>query len=467
MLDGWGSLSTLLVDGPGGRAPAASTVGGHFLDALRPRSERPWRRTARPEQLPPTDSEWLYWVLCAGRGFGKSFVGSNVLAEWALAEVGDYAAIGPTFGDVRKIMTEGPSGLLIALGDDLGNYNKSDFILYLKNGSRIILASADVPDRVRGLNLRGAWLDELAAMRDSRALWDEALMPALRIGDLPRAVITTTPRRGSPVLAELLDRAKADDKAVRTTRGRTMDNRANLSPAFIKAIYARYGGSALGAQELDGELLLDAEGALLSSELVEFNRVQVDQVPDLHDVLIGVDPATTVSATSDLTGIVVAGLGPAPVGWRPKSGYLSGLPHIYLLQDLSARLTPEGWASRTLGACDVWLPEGIVAETNQGGLMVDSTLRMVARDTGRYLPHVRQVVASRSKAARAEPLVPLAEQGRFHMVARLPELEEEWTTWVPHESPKSPDRLDASVWATVGLMPELALRAPSTVAILN
>lgn len=380
MLTGWDTLSALIADGPA--PPTAPTLTDALRAALAPPAERPWRALARPEQLPPPDDAWLYWVLCAGRGFGKSFSGSNTLAEMAVAEPGDYAAIGPTFGDARKIMTEGPTGLLAALGDDLGSYSRNEFVLSLRNGSRIVLASADVPDRVRGWNLRGAWLDELASMRGAQSLWDEALLPALRIGDRPRAIITTTPRRGSSVLAELLGRADAGDKDVAVTRGSTMDNRANLSPAFIKAIYARFGGTTIGAQELEGQLLQEAEAALLTSDLIECSRVRPENVPELSRVVVGVDPAVTSGPDSDLTGITVAGLGPAPVGWLPRKGlFLSGLPHVYLLQDASLRASPEGWAQRVLDVAETWCADAVVVEVNQGGQMCESTLRMVGAAT--------------------------------------------------------------------------------------
>lgn len=398
----------------------------------------------------------------------NSYTGSNVLAEWAVNDVGDYAAIGPTFGDTRKIMTEGPSGLLVALGDDLESYNKADYILYLRNGSRIILASADAPDRARGLNLRGVWMDELAAMRDSRTLWDEALLPALRIGARPRAVITTTPRRGSPVLAELLERAEKGDPTVHVTRGRTMDNADNLSDAFLRAMYARYGGTSIGEQELEGLLLKDAEGALITSELLAATRIGFDDVPDLSRITVGVDPAVTSGPTSDHTGITVLGLGAAPAKWKPPGGnmYAAGQPHLYVLQDRSVRTTPTGWAHRALTTAEQWAAETIVAEVNNGGDLVGTTVRMVATEQGLPVPTIRQVRAARGKRARAEPLVPMFEQGRVHMVGRHELLEGEWTSWVPHETSVSPDRLDSMVWAAVDLMPSLAVKPGTEVRVL-
>jgi len=412
----------------------------------------------------------MFWVLCAGRGFGKTFSGSNVLVEEALAHVGDYAAIGPTFGDAKKIMAAGPSGLLVAAGSDVASFNQADYIIFLRNGSRIVLASADVPDRLRGWNLRMAWVDELGSYGPrARELWDAVLLPALRIGEHPRAVITTTPRRGNTVLVDLLARAERGDPTVHVTRGRTADNKANLSDTFVETIYARFAGSALGAQELDGILLEDVPGALVDTELIEVTRVQPDQTPELRYVVTGVDPAVSNTEYSDATGIVVVGIGPAPSGWQPPSGALmvTGQPHLYLLQDASLKASPEGWARRALQVADDWAAEAIIAESNQGGQMVESTLRMVADGSGLHIPRITLVHASRGKVARAEPMAAAWAQHRVHVVARLPELETEWTTYVQGETSKSPDRLDASVWAAVGALPQLGMRTPTMVKVLN
>ncbi|HEV7447739.1 MAG TPA: terminase family protein, partial [Steroidobacteraceae bacterium] len=212
----------------------------------------------------------MYWVIMAGRGSGKTWTGSNVLAEWATEQPGDYALIAPTFGDSRKICVEGPSGLLTALGSQLDAYNRSDYVLHLTNGSRIVLASADAPDRLRGYNLSGAWCDELASFGpDQQELWDKALMPALRIGRRPRMIVTTTPRRSAVVLRQLLDRAKRGDPAVVVTRGSTFDNRANLSAAFLHEMELRYQGTTTGRQELGGEMLDEVEGALVAAGLID------------------------------------------------------------------------------------------------------------------------------------------------------------------------------------------------------
>lgn len=453
----WDALGVDQVpDWVSGASPAVAA-----LREIEPPTARRWRHLARPEQLPPP-GDWLYWLVTSGRGWGKTFAGANVLAEWATKQSGDYALIAPTFADARKVCVEGHSGLLAALGDDVLSYNKSDYIVYVKNGSRIILASSDVPDRLRGYSFCGAWLDELSSFTNTRDLWDLALLPALRKGRLPQTVITTTPKRGNPLLRELIDRATAGDPVVRLTRGRTMDNKANLSKAFLDEIHKRYAGSSAGRQELEGELLDSVEGALVNGELIEATRLyNPESVPILRRVVVAVDPAVSNNEGSDYTGIVVVGIGPAPAGWEPPNGLtvLHGSKHAYLLEDASLKASPETWARKVLTVADEWDADQIIAEVNQGHDLVSTTVQLVARAGGMRHPRIRQVTASKSKVARAEPIAGLWEQHRVHVVGTLPRLEDEWCSFVPGESTKSPDRLDASVWGIVGVMPELGMKA--------
>lgn len=453
----WGALGR---DRPPLLLTAADPVMA-FLRATEPPPQRPWRVTARPDQLPPP-GDWLDWLIMAGRGWGKTFTGANALAEMALAERGDYAVIAPTFGDARKILVEGPSGLIKALGDDLVSYNKSDYILTLSNGSRVVLASADAPDRLRGWNLSGAWLDELASYRDLMVLWDEALMPALRIGRLPRKIITTTPRRGNKVLKDLIKRHKDGDSSVVVTRGSTMDNAANLSPVVLEALQRRYAGTSLGRQELEGELLEDVEGSLIKTALIESTRIlDIDDMPELYRIVVGVDPSVTEDGGGDRCGIVVVGLGPPPRGFTAK---VTG-DHLYWLEDASVNASPEKWARRVLEVADEWSADAIVAENNNGRALVESMIRLVARAERRRIPNIIPVWASVGKRTRAEPVAGVWEQRRAHVVGTWPEYEDYWSGWVP-SSGKSPDELDAGVWGAVDLMPELATKALTEVRII-
>lgn len=438
-----------------------------LLESIEPGGVRPWRASARDTQTPPPGT-WMYWLIRAGRGWGKTFTGANVLAEWACEEVGDYAVIAPTFGDAVKICAAGPSGLIKALGDDLETFNKNEYVLYLKNGSRIALASADAPDRIRGWNLSGAWCDEVGSWR-STDVWYEGLQFALRIGTRPRCVITTTPRRGSKILLELDKRAADGTGEVALTRGSMEENVGNLNPAVVEMLRRRYEGTTLGRQELNGEQLDEVEGALVSGALIESTRVRPEDVPELARIAIGVDPATTSKENSDHTGILVLGIGPAPKGWHPPVGkvVLAGSAHLYVLEDLTIKANPEVWGRRVLGAADEWEADVIAGEVNQGGDLVETTIRLISTSENLYMPAYHGVSASKGKKARAEPVAGVWEQHRMHIVGHIPELEDQWTDWVPAETKESPDHIDGHVWAAVELMPELAVKAGTMIQLLS
>jgi phage terminase large subunit-like protein len=450
------------------------------LHELVPPIPRPWRKTARPEQIPPC-GRWRHWLIMAGRGWGKTFTGANVVAEWALTEVGDYAVVAPTLGDAKKICVEGPSGLLVALGGETGpdseirDYNRSEYVITLKNGSRIVLGSADAPDRIRGWNLRGVWCDEVGSWRDPK-VWNEGIKFATRIGD-PRIVITTTPTRGNKVLVKLLDAFLLAGGSIlgglaantHLTRGRTRDNAANLSAEWLQEIEEEFEGTALGRQELDGELLRAVPGALITLDIIEHTRLLAPQVPDFWRVVVAVDPAVTSTEDSDECGIMVAGIGPAPIDWEPphtapKS--LANSAHIYWLEDCSLRATPETWARRALVAAEDWGADCITAEVNQGGDLVFTMAQMVARAEGHKVPHLKNVHASVGKRTRAEPVGGVWQQHRAHVVGSLKHLEDQWQAWVPGSGQTSPDRLDASVWAGVELMPNLGIKSGTEVRLI-
>lgn len=379
----------------------------------------------RPEQKPP-DTAWLIWLIMTGRGFGKTHAGSRWLLGEATANPGDYAIIAPTFTDVRKICVEGPSGIIAAAAPgDVDRYNRSTWQITLANGSVIHMLSADQPDRVRGYNLSGAWCDELAAWRYDAA-WYDGLIPALRIGDRPRVVVTTTPR-STRLMRDLAGR---DDDTIAITRGSTWANVANLSQVAL-AEFARWEGTARGRQELHGELLDDVPGAHWRRHWIEDNRATA--TPDrLRRVVVGVDPSGTDREGADECGIIAAGIA--------HDG------HVYVLDDASRVASPDGWARIVADAYDRHAADRVVAERNFGADMVTATLRHVRSS----LP-VKTVTASRGKAVRAEPVAALYEQGRVHHVGAFPELEDQMCTW-DAASAESPDRMDALVWAITELV---------------
>jgi phage terminase large subunit-like protein len=373
-----------------------------------------------PHQTPPP-GDWRGWLLLAGRGAGKTYAG----AAWLLSglQPGERIAIvAPTFGDARDTCMEGPSGLLALArehGYTIDSYNRSMGEASI-NGAFLKLYSADQPDRLRGPQHHRIWFDELAAMRYLDTTMDMALM-GLRLGTDPRWMATTTPRP--------LPRIKAllQDATVAHTRATTYDN-PHLPAAFQTAILARYQGTTLGRQELNAELLDDVPGALWTRTAIEQHRVL--QAPVLKRIVVGVDP----SASSDgaETGIIVAGIGDDD--------------HGYVLDDRSVQGSPAAWARAVIAAYHTHYADKIIAERNNGGEMVEQTIR--STDGGKQLP-IRAVWASRGKHTRAEPVSALYEQGRVHHVGAFGTLEDQLCSWLP--GMQSPDRLDALVWALSAL----------------
>lgn len=385
-----------------------------------------WRQQhARPTQVAP-EGDWLTWLILAGRGWGKTRTGAEELAWWAVAnDRTRWAVVAPTWGDLRNVCLEGDSGLVSVLRRYrvIRNYNRSLGQITLTNGSLIQGFSADRPDRLRGPQHHGAWCDELAAWRYPET-WDQMKL-GLRLGERPRVIATTTPRP-IPRIRHLLS---ADETAV--TRGSTFENRDNLAPTALAELEALYGGSRLGRQELYGEVLDEAEGALWSHAL--FDRTRVPEITErIVRRVVGVDPAVTNGEDSDETGIVVAALG--------ESGT------VYVEADLSVKASPDEWAQRVRRAVEDYDADSVLAEVNQGGDLV----RQVLAAGGVRVP-VRSAVASKGKAARAEPVAVMYEQGKVRHVGTLPALEDQCASWVPGESPRSPDRVDALVWAVAGL----------------
>jgi phage terminase large subunit-like protein len=303
--------------------------------------------------------------------------------------------------------------------------NASDLQIRLSNGSRVYGYSADRPDRLRGANLSGAWIDEISSMTHADELFSEALMPALRIGENPRVLITTTPRP-IKLLRGLLAR---NDGTVHIVRGSTWDNAKNLSRTALAELRARYEGTRMGRQELEGELLEDMEGALWSRDILDASRV--DKPPTLARIVVGVDPAVTSGEKSDSTGIVVAG--------KCYDG------HLYILEDLTTRGTPHNCMSRAVSAYHKWHADRIIGEVNNGGDYIEGVLRTVDPN----VPY-RSVRATRGKLVRAEPIAAIWEQGRGHIVGTIPELEDQMCMFTS-DTAQSPDNLDACVWAATEL----------------
>jgi phage terminase large subunit-like protein len=402
-----------------------------FLDSLTSEETRDlfydWRFWARDNQLPP-EGDWLTWLVLAGRGFGKTRTG----AEWirARAESGRFARfaiIGQTAADVRDVMIEGESGLLAVSQPRFQPvYEPSKRRLTWPNGAIATTYSGDEPDQLRGPQNDSVWADELAKWRYCQETWDNMEM-GLRIGPRPQVVVTTTPR---PIK---LIKTLLADKRTAATRGSTYENLANLAPSFAERILQKYEGTRIGRQELRAEILDDVPGALWTRTLLDETRS--GKPPDLKRIVVAVDPEAASSDGSAETGIVVAGLG------------IDG--HGYVLDDLTIRATPHGWASQAVAAYHKHRADRIVGEANQGGEMVEAVIRSAAQAAGGPVAY-KAAHASRGKQARAEPIAALYEQKRVHHVGMYTELEDQLCSWVPGET--SPDRLDALVWALTELM---------------
>ena len=367
-------------------------------------------------------------MVLAGRGFGKTRVGAEyVRARVEANAVQRIALIAATAGDARETLVEGQSGLLaISPPWSRPKYEPSKRRVTWPNGARATLFSADEPERLRGPEHDLIWADELAAWRDPLA-WDMAAL-GLRLGRDPRAIVTTTPKPRAFLKAVL------KEPGVIVTRGRTLDNAANLAAPFLEKILAKYAGTRLGRQELEAELLEDTPGALWTLAMFDHPGFRVDAAPPMTRVVVAVDPAETSSESSDETGIITAGLGH------------DGRP--YVLADRSLRASPFGWATAAVRAYYEFGADAIIAERNAGGDMIETTIHTVDANV-----NVKTVWASRGKATRAEPAAALYEQNRVSHVGPHPELEAQLTGWAPGPGVKSPDRLDALVWA----LTELAL----------
>jgi len=395
-----------------------------------------WNVWSREEQRFPTE-DCDVWVYLAGRGTGKTRSASEEAKKRAKVPNTRIAVVGPTHGVVRDVCIEGPSGILaVTPPREIKRYNRSTGQVWLRNGSAYFPYSSTEPDRLRGPEHHFAWVEEFAAHRYPQETWDMLVM-GLRLGDHPQAAVTTTPRP-LPVLKNLI----ADPRTI-VTRGRTTDNAANLPESTLRYLLRRYANTQLGRQELEGLILEDVEGALWLRDWIDRDRTQrivslsedgvtVSELPDMRRVVVGVDPAVTSGEDADETGIVVVGL-----DYENK---------LYVIDDLSMKGTPAQWAKQVLRAYKRYRADAVVAERNNGGDLVEETLKRAYR----WMP-VHPVWASKGKEARAQPIAYLYERpGHVTHVGSFPELEDQMCTWVPGERGNgyfSPDRLDALVWA--------------------
>jgi phage terminase large subunit-like protein len=412
---------------------ASAILDGQFTDLEIAALAFDWPLWARPNQLAPA-GDWTVWLRMAGRGEGKTRSGAEfVRAEVEAGRAGRVALVAPTASDARDVMVEGESGLLAVCPPWMRpTYEPSKRRLTWPNGAMAVLYSAEEPDRLRGPQHDLAWADEVAAW-ERPDTWDQ-LMLGLRLGVRPRVVATTTPK---PVqlVRDIIGRSDCI-----VSRGATRDNIDNLAEAFLRTVVKRYEGTRLGRQELDGELLEDNPGALWTRSVLEDSRL--DKLPcEPSRIVIGVDPAVTSHEESDETGIIVACRG---------SG--AARDHFFVLEDRSGLHHATQWPREVVAALNAHKAERIVGEVNNGGDLVEAAIRQVPG--GAYAPF-ESVHATRGKAKRAEPVAMLWEQGRAHLVGSFARLEDQCCTYRPDDpTGKSPDRMDAMVWAITALMVE-------------
>lgn len=404
-----------------------------------------WEYFARPKQLPPSGS-WATWVMRCGRGFGKTLTGAQWI-RWRVEKEGSLriALVAPTAADVRDVMVEGPSGILaISPPENCPRYEPSKRRLTWPTGATATTFSAEEPRTLRGPEYDTAWCDELAHWDRLDETWNN-LQFGLRRRDC-KCLVTSSPR----ALAFL---RKLEALPTTTTRvGSTYENAANLPSSFLKSIRDLYGGTRLGRQEIEAEILTDNPNALWDQKRIDELRVQ-SMPNDTIRVVIAVDPAVSANKKSDETGIVAAAIAQCRCRGADEQ-------HAFVFDDQSGIYKPDEWGKKVVAMYEQHLADLVVAEVNQGGDLVENNIRVV--DGGRNVSY-KAIHASRGKQLRHEPVANLYVQGKVHHVGTLSRLEDQCCQWDPLQS-DSPDRTDALTIAITELMVERQTE-PATVGM--
>lgn len=410
-----------------------------------------WLLQARPNQLTPS-GRWLIWLLLAGRGFGKTRVGAEDVADWCHKNPGcRVGVIAPTLGSGKKVCIEGDSGLISVLPRGTYEYNKSELFLKLDNGCRIDVYSADQPERLRGPQHHRLWMDELAAWGPNmKNTWDMAMF-GLRLplpDNMPNQTVITTTPKPEKLIRDLMKRTTA-----LVTYGKTTDNADNLGEAALAELLLQYEGTRLGRQELDAEILDDIEGAMFGLMNIEYNRLSMQDIDELDldifdKIVTAIDPSVSNNKDSDETGIVTVGrTASCPCGKATDES-----PHGIVLHDASVKGGVKDWMDAAVDQVEMYACEEVVAEVNNGGDLVETawegaSARKQLSQGVRYHP----VHASKGKRTRAEPVAMLYEKNRIHHWGQFGRLEDQMCSWIGNPCEKSPDRMDALVWASTRL----------------
>jgi phage terminase large subunit-like protein len=432
-----------------------------------------WTWGGRPSQLLPVepDASWTVALALAGRGFGKTLMGSQWIRmldqqwshlRWDTAHM-RFALLGRTAADVRDVMLEGPSGLLNIYPPSLQDqviWTPTRRRIELPGGAVGLVNSAEEPDQLRGPAFHIGWSDETASYKQVRSMAEgnltawENLRIAVRLGTHPQILATTTPKR-IPLLKALLAEAHDQPEKFILRRGKTTDN-VKLSSGYLDTLFGLYGGTQLGKQELEGEMLDDVVGAMTSEAIIEQYRVTGLPIGIPWIKIVGVDPSVA-EKPHDECGIVVVYI---------SNTYPVLKRHAFIVEDLSLRASPTVWGDVVVRAAHEH-GATVVAETNQGANLVKQMVRQSAAAANLQNPQIREVWSSKSKSVRSEPVGGAYARGRIHHVNFLPELEDQIGTWVPGESGYSPDRMDALVHAcAAGMFPEALINgAPGSTTL--
>lgn len=386
-----------------------------------------WDFIARPKQKRPAPGEWLTWLILAGRGFGKTITGAHCVEEWAKVPGTRIACVAPTARDCRETLAKGQSGIVnIHPKRTRPHYSQGHQIIRWRNGSQAFLFSALEPERFRGPEFHHAWIDEAAACPYIEDVW-KILINAVRLGENPQIVITTTPKP-IPFLHERL----AETSTV-YTHGTSWENEANLSKKALKYWRELYGGTTAGREQLEAELLGSSEGARFQQEWFDTHRTL--DFPFVKEYTIAIDPSSGGGPSACECGIVGGGIG------RDGS--------CYVLHDESMRGSPGQWIEKVRELAKTKHAKRIVYEANYGKGFLDELFRIIAPE---LVPKLHPVHATQDKWTRAEPVSALAENGRLRMFGYHRELESQASTWQPSNGMKSPDRMDAMVWLALSLL---------------
>lgn len=386
-----------------------------------------WEEWGRPnQQTPPGD--WVIWLILAGRGWGKTRTG----VEWIRSKIEpspfplELALIAETKRDGREVIVHGPAGFIQSCPPwNMPKWESSKPALTWPNGSVGHLYSGEEPDQLRGPSFHFAWVDEWAKYQYPVETMDN-LELALRLGDHPQMIITTTPRP-LPMLKE-----KLSDPDVVLTRGHTDENRANLAASYIKRVIKKYEGTRLGRQELAGDILEDVEGGFWTRALMDTHRLPKDaRLPEMVRIAIAIDPAASTGEHANETGMFAGGVGTDGI--------------CYIFHDLSGIFEPEQWGNRAIRNYDRFHADAIIGERNNGGDLVERNVR--ACEGGQRV-NFRTVWASRGKHIRAEPVATKHQQGKIKFVGSFAAMEDQLIFFTPegYEGVGSPDRAEAFIW---------------------